>query len=231
MRATGFFGNADEFQAPHGRNPGRLSLLARLVPLVAALLGSTPATAQVSYDYTGSFYLDGAASAPFTTSMRLAAHFELPSALAPNTVNFSPSFYSLSNGISTFSSADSQPSFMPQFSRYAFQVSTDAAGAINDWLINVLHLGSTLFEFSSSPRFDYAVHGSYAIAYPTTSTPAGQTSAAVLMLNSGGYGATDVGGSWSVTTAIPEPETYAMLLGGLGMLAFARRRARRRLNG
>jgi hypothetical protein len=29
---------------------------------------------------------------------------------------------------------------------------------------------------------------------------------------------------WNLTAAVPEPQTYALLLGGLGVVAWARRR-------
>jgi hypothetical protein len=49
------------------------------------------------------------------------------------------------------------------------------------------------------------------------------------------YGATGIGGTWRIidqleltgaVNAIPEPETYALLLAGLGLLGFAARRRR-----
>lgn len=65
----------------------------------------------------------------------------------------------------------------------------------------------------------------------TTAPPPSRSPWLVVFTNSSSTGPTTVnlidGGIVTVTTVVPEPETYAMILAGIGLLAFVGRRRRR----
>jgi len=173
--------------------------------VVLALAGVV--NAQVTYHYTGNHFTD--VVAPYTTSDSISGSVTLSSALGDNLTNFQPSVnsFSFTDGISTITSSSSNSTGNPD--RFVFN--TDAAGDIIGWLVQV-YSGSTTDNLG--------------IVTWAPGSPTEDISGRVFNngLSSQQVGNRNNPGVWSTTAPVPEPETYAMMLAGLGLLGFVARR-------
>lgn len=165
----------------------------------AAPVNAAPTT----YTYSGATF--DIVSAQYTFSDRVSGSITLANALASNLTSFvtvTPIAFSLSDGITTLSNTTSQVG-----SLFAFK--TDALGEIYQWQA-VVYVGS-VSQYAISTVNAPGIYGANDHAYVNSGNSAyGQ------ILNQPG--------TWTIT-AVPEPESYAMLLAGLAMIGgLARRR-------
>lgn len=184
----------------------------RAVVLLAGVLAALAAplsSAQVTYSYAGNNFTTFQYGEPpegsYTTAMRVTGSFQVASAFTPFVgYNITPLSYSFTDGRNVFSSAS------PVGTAY-FELVADASGQIFFWNIQL--------RYEPTPGNVSQIM-----------TDIGQDSG-VIAVTIDGNSSFDTAwvnsqpGSWSVAVSpVPEPETYAMLLAGLGLLGFAARR-------
>ncbi|MEI6741141.1 MAG: PEP-CTERM sorting domain-containing protein, partial [Gemmatimonadaceae bacterium] len=181
----------------------RVGLLAGSAALLAI---AAPVNAAVT-TYTYSGFEFSSVKGPYTTSDRVTGSITLASSLPSNLTTFTavaPISFSFGDGVDTLTNTS-----LNVGSLFAFK--TDASGEIYAWQA-VVYVGSasqlsinTVNAPGILPVYDAVYVNSGNTAY-------GQ------ILNSPG--------TWTVT-AVPEPETYAMFLAGLGLLGVHWRRRSR----
>ncbi|MEB0023222.1 PEP-CTERM sorting domain-containing protein [Actimicrobium sp. CCI2.3] len=172
------------------------------VSLLAFLFLSVgSARADVTYTYTGNNFSTSATS-PYSTSDHLSGVLDFAEALGPNlgyqrVAPVSFSFTGSVVGDSVTNTANITDS--------GFFVRTNAAGVIDGWYIGISSPGN-FFVQSQHTLYDGVQFDYFGKA--------------------GGHGSVLANaGQWAVTvSAVPEPETYAMLLAGLGLMGFMSRR-------
>jgi hypothetical protein len=181
------------------------SIRAGLLLGCAALLSfsATVNAAVTTYTYTGSSFTS--ATSPYTTNDSVTGSITLANALASNLTNFTtvvPTSFSFSAGVSTLTNATPNVG-----SLFAFK--TDAFGDISQWQIAIFT--GSVFQFSIG----------------TTNAPSLFTPTDQIIVNGGNTAFGQIQnspGTWAVTS-VPEPESYAMFLAGLGLMGgIARRR-------
>lgn len=188
-----------------------------------ALLTLLPlrASANVTYHYTGTPYElvhdEAVPPGAYTTGMRLSGWIELAVPLPPllALANVDPLSFSFNDGRGALSSPTDLGSFKLQ---------TDGSGNIVAWsfaVINLLSSAGTGLQMNMTSYY-----------LPDEAVPGLDRVFRVSLLNSRvvGYDGADTHdpyapqyGTWSVSP-VPEADTTAMLLAGLGLLAFMVRR-------
>lgn len=182
---------------------------------VAVVLGlslaSIPSYAQVTYSYVGNAF--STVFGPYTTSDNIEGSITFSSALGNNLANenvtASTTSFSFSDGVNTISNLSPNATFY----KNRFILSTDAVGSIVQWDLsmysgpdssNFVRVISVNAVFSGKPYIldEGAIY-------------------AVNHFTGDGYNR-GPSGQWVV--AIPEPETYALMLAGLGLLGVMTRR-------
>ena len=172
----------------------------RLAAIAAVLAASAAAHADVTYTYTGNDFTDGAMS-PYSTSDHLSGILKFTAALGSN---FSykqvfPISFSFTGGVA----GDAVTSFDGGGGFYA---QTDATGVIDGWYIAGSPVSSNNYIQSQFTRYDGAQFDYF-------------------KNNGNSASVTGNAGHWDVTVAaVPEPETYALMLAGLGALGMVARR-------
>jgi hypothetical protein len=194
---------------------------------------SAPASAAVVYTYTGNNFdsLNNIKSSitgvTYAATDHISGSLTLASALAPN-LSFATVValdFSFTDGHHTFTPANTD--FAAPYSS-AFSFGTNAAGAISRWDIRLVDPNVS----ASNPNLS-GLNSYNNPAFSTTLEQAYQTrcsgdpcSSANLLGSTSGSTANNPG-TWTVETvsAVPEPQEWALLLAGLGMVcAMARRR-------
>ena len=183
----------------------RFGLLVACVSLLS--FSATVNAAITTYTYTGNNF--DSVKGPYTTSHSVSGSITLSNALASNLSSFttvSPTSFSFSDGINTVTNTTANVG-----SLFAFK--TDSIGNIFQWQVTV-YIGSvnqfsiaTVNAPSLYPIYDQVIVNSGNSAY-------GQ------ILNNPG--------TWTVAT-VPEPETNAMILAGLGLMGAVARRRKNKL--
>lgn len=164
--------------------------------------------AQATYTYTGNQFDD--LSGPYTSANFVSGSFTIGSVLTDGTTSFTdstPSFsYSFSDGLNVF---DNTSGLLD------FQIKV-VSGAIADWSISL---------FNTQPSSPWLM--SWLDTCTALFCGVFIERAAVSDGGIDPFGAANrTLGTWTMISAppVPEPETYAMLLVGLGLLGFAARR-------
>jgi len=175
----------------------------------SAVLAAQSCWANTTYSYTGNnfnyiqndvwLYVPGT----YTTDMSVSGSFEMASSIAANATNLflTPLTYSFTDGRNTYTNLDSVLAYSD-----SFEVSTDASGSIMNWFIVVRRFQTGTLE---------TVNGYQGVTYdqgsvePNWFNPTTQRDNGAVWNNPG---------LWNVISPVPEPETYAMLLVGLGLL-------------
>jgi hypothetical protein len=202
-----------------------LTALALLSGLIGATLPSL-SFANVTYTYTGNNFteLQDLSSygivTPYNTSMSVSGSFELASALpaslvpSPTWFAITPLAFTFNDGIGSISSNQGDLS-VP-----TFNIATDASGNIVEWSISV----ARSFPVDGSPTSGL-IYRSIFTQFAGSSY--GEQDAGSIADMSHSISITGIvsgqHGSWAVT-AVPEADTYAMLLTGLGLVGFMARR-------
>lgn len=179
----------------------RFGLLVAFASLFS--FSATVNAASTTYTYTGNNF--NSVKGPYTTSDSVSGSITLADALASNLAGFttvSPTSFSFSDGINTVTNTTANVG-----SLFAFK--TDALGNIFQWQVSV-YTGS-VFTFSIATVNAPGLYGLDDHVFVNS----GNTAYGQILNNPG---------TWTVAT-VPEPETYAMILAGLGLMgAVARRR-------
>jgi hypothetical protein len=178
-----------------------------LVGIAIAVSAAASASANVVYDYTGNDYTSYAGT--YTGTEKVTLTITLASALGANItqVYADPLSFLISDGVQTITNTTPGVSFSALFS-------TNAAGTITNWDIYTQFYDAIArvydhIESNNSIGFfpyDYAAHG--------------------VNPDDGSYGRSGVPGEWTVTAAVPEPSTWAMMIlgfGGVGFMAYRRK--------
>jgi hypothetical protein len=169
-----------------------------LVTSFLLLTGLQSAARAETYTYTGNDF--ESATSPYTTSDFVSGFFTVASPFSDSMAlaSFTPTSYSFSDGVQTFSSA-SPPSV-------TFKVGTDPSGNINAWFIS-LTSGVNIISTATTPNQE-----------DQGSTSAGS---ALNFFDQGSWLASAGGGGGST---VPEPG-YPVLIGiGFAAIAVVRRR-------
>lgn len=170
----------------------------------AALLSfsATVNAAVTTYTYTGVNF--NSVKGPYTTNDSVTGSITLANALASNLTSYTsvaPTSFSFSDGINTVTNATPNVG-----SLFAFK--TDASGDILQWQVTVYT--GLVSQFSIATINAPGLLGADDHVYVNSGNTAyGQ------ILNSPG--------TWTVT-AVPEPESYVMLMAGLGLIGCISRR-------
>ena len=179
-------------------------------------LASIPSYALVTYSYVGNAFSN--AFGPYTTSNSIVGSITFSSALGSNldheNVRALATAFSFSDGVNTISNLSPNPT--PSANHFIF--STDAVGSIVQWDL-------LMYSWPDSSHFARIVSVN-AVFSGTPYAIDGGSMYAVDHFTGDGYNRGPPG-EW--VAAIPEPETYAMMLAGLGLLGLTARR--RRQNG
>ncbi len=184
---------------------------------MAFAMASSASAAPIVYTYTGANFVN--AHDPFTTSENVTGTVTFNGPFAANQrrtdVLSNIASFSFTAGPETLTNLTFNPS--PSFS--TFQVSTDATGAITGWNITIALGGGGEFILRKNAfgqNFDEAFVGANYVgdanynpgnAFATTAT---------------------IAGTFTPAAAVPEPASWALMIGGLGLTGAAmRRRARK----
>jgi len=209
-------------------------MLGRVAVLLASVLIAGAANAQVTYSYTGNtfLYIGGCCGVS-----NVSGFFIVDTALAANTT-----FANLSGSITNYNFTDGRYSWNPSNNPPVpaapfdfpneFSVTTDASGNIKDWQIDLVS-NNPVGEISTQSLL-------YALGNGPTPGIGGDSLDAVNVYNNydaytyapgNPNGEMGVQGTWSQSgvsvTPVPEPEIYAMLVAGLGLLGWQGRRRRK----
>jgi hypothetical protein len=197
--------------------------LVRTIALSAIVLSGNLSTAQaaVTYHYAGSgfdtpqTFVAFVGSNPYTVADSFSGSFTVASALAPSTLtSLLSAQYSFSDGIHTFNNATSIP-------RTYFSVATDASGNIANWFLNLQLNAPSVIPAGTVFAATCNTGGLVSVGF-TCNFDKGQISQPGTSIFT--RGTTSHLGVWTVS-AVPEPETFVMLLAGLGVVgALVRRR-------
>jgi hypothetical protein len=181
------------------------------VSAVLLLMTNSVASATVTYTYTGDPFT-ALFSATCPSVCRISGYFVLSTPLPVNRPAFvttiNPLSFSFTDGLATVDSANSEPG---PFGSTSINIETNSSGAIIGW--NNQFFSATNFMFSSTNP-----PGCIGCSVTDTTGDFANTYAANNQ-NSPGV--------WTVTTSVPEPSTWAMLLVGFGGLGAAMRSRRR----
>ncbi len=114
-------------------------------------------------------------------------------------------------------------------------VGTGSAGYTNAGKVNYMTLGPgptvtnwLLLALTYTP-YTYLYTAGYDTVSPSNTFSGSQDYAYVPAISAGAFGNSEKAGEWRVS-AVPEPETYAMMLAGMGLLGLTARRRRQKLN-
>jgi hypothetical protein len=209
----------------------QLKFFALAFSLLMSLAAPTSA-AVVVYTYTGNNFNffnnsgSGFTGVTYAAGDHISGSLTLASALAPNLTFAAVTAidFSFTDGHHTFTPANTN--FAPPYNS-AFYFSTNAVGVISDWSLRLIDPNvsasnpnlSALYSDKTPPVFARDE------AYQTRCSSVSCNAADVL--GSSGGTITNTPGTWTVetVTAVPEPQEWAMLLAGLGIVsAMARRR-------
>lgn len=106
----------------------------------------------------------------------------------------------------------------------SFTTGVGDPGVKYDWEVSLTTTGLSFFTGVKVNGTDYAASGK---TFAATGGPlSGDFSLWVYASKSGNPASPNFGGSVTLTQAVPEPETYALMLAGLGAVAFMARRRR-----
>lgn len=192
-----------------------------LLPVTLCLLSITAIASPVQYFYQGNSLIptgtSGVVINQFTSSDSLSFSFLVTDFLSPSSTYNSSTLlgWEANDGHYSYGHADAI--------LYSLSITTDSLGNINHWDISG---GSTLnpqrpeLLFSMQSDFPMMVSG-----YPNSFT--GDLVHHAISGSTSYWAISPVLGSWTVASAVPEPETYSMLLIGLGIFAGVFRTARR----
>jgi hypothetical protein len=176
--------------------------LGTAIVIAAALSAMAPASssADVIYTYTGNDFQ--AASGPYTLTDKVTGTFELAAPLGNSVgpVSITPEAFSFTDGVNTITNLNDDG----QANQFFAFIKTDQSGIIIEWDILLNGAGGQLIE--SDHQFD-AAGGTF------TSTDQGVS-------NGGSANNDGAPGIWAVTTAVPEPSTWAMMLLGFAGISF-----------
>jgi hypothetical protein len=194
--------------------------------VAAAALGfGTPASAQYAFSFgeflTGDGVPTGGATWA-TMSIDNTSGYQYTFTLSLGT-NFDDIFGSQSYVNEAFFNAS-------QFGTVASPLLIDSSGVSSISLVNGSNGGPTgIFEFGDKfgQNANNRLSAGETVSWSQTFSSALTLISPEVGLKVQGIGDNDWSATYTPTTPIPEPETYAMLLAGLGLLVFARRRTTR----
>jgi hypothetical protein len=179
-----------------------------LASCVAMLLSAPVYADSVTYDYVGKDFTSfNVGATQFTTSDSVTGFITLSAPLpatipTPTTPDFQAAFpttFSFSNGVSNITNANAVST--------EFEFETDSVGKIIEWQVVVSNAAGLHISTIDFP-------GGAGVLDSTTT------------LNDSDSGTNiNLPGTWSIA-AVPEPQSYALMLSGLGLLAFITRRRR-----
>lgn len=151
----------------------------------------------------------GVVTNQFTSSDSLSFSFLVAQFLSPSSIytSFSLLAWQADDGHHSYGHTDAL--------LYSFSISTDSLGNINHWDISggsPLNSQHPELLFSMQSDFMMMVSG-----YPNSFT--GDLVHHAINGSTSYWAISPVLGSWTASSAVPEPETYSMLLVGIGILA------------
>ena len=206
--------------------------------LVAGLLAAGSAAASETYTYTGNnfntFVTSTGASQAYNTSEHITFQFTVGSALAANTSLNTVSNYGTIPAISSWSFSDGLQTITnlndPQF-QY-FHLSTNASGAIASWEIAMLPVNAQnhyMMGMLISPNVGISGVVPGNLSCSAGVSLCGNVQDYAFTGNASyAFAGSHLEGSWAAAptgvAAVPEAETWALWLAGLGALSLLNRR-------